>query len=283
LDDTNQTLFTFPGLENTALTGIVQPVLTYGNQGTYGGNYWTATSWICSYECEHSDTVLDVSVGDSMVGTVTASSCSGGDCNWTILTTDVTTGHTSTLGPIEDVSSYTYAVGGSMEVYAIQSCPHFPVNGVFLKGIKLYDQSNTQQTPSWADTVQSVLSPWCGFSVTSTSSTTSLNDDPGPSVYLSGPTTGTPNQLVTITSHPSLGITPYYYSWAIVNGTGSCGNTSTCSGHLSSTGGSTTTFELTLFDADSVETFAEQQVNVCANVPVISVSAGPQPNSPQKC
>jgi hypothetical protein len=288
LDDTNQTFFTFPGLETSAQTAIVQPVLTYGNQGTYGGNFWTATSWICSSVCEHSSTVLSVSTGDSLVGTVTASGCSGGNCDWTIVTKDVTTGGTSTL-TVEDVASYTYAVGGSMEVYAIQSCPHFPLSGVFLKGISLYDQSNHQATPSWTNNVQSGLSPWCGFSVSSTSTTTNLNDDPGPSVFLSGVTTGNPNQLVTITANPSLGITPYYYSWTVVNGSGSCGNASTCSAHLSSIAGSTTTFELTLYDADSVSAFSEHQVNVCANgaAAVIAAStngaAQPAGPPPPKC
>jgi hypothetical protein len=270
-----QVFYSFPALEPVSGASILQPVLTYGTSMGYGGNFWTATSWYCGSTCEHSSSVLSVSTGDSLVGSVTGSSCSNGSCTWTVVTVDVRTGGRSNL-VVTDTSGYRQAFGGAMEVYDLNSCPYYPASGVFLKGISLYDQSNHQATPVWSNNVTSGVSPTCGFSVSSTASTVSLNDDPGPNISMSGPNTGQAGARVTVTATASRGVTPYTYSWKIVNGSGSCGNSSSCSANLSTNGGSVTTFQAAVTDHDNVAAGAEWGVNVCSGAAV----SGPVP---RKC
>jgi hypothetical protein len=289
VNDSNQVLYTFPGIETSALTTIIQPVLQFGNNNQFGGQYWTAAPWYCSpTDCYHGDTVLTVSVGDHMAGLIQANSCAGGDCDWHILITDLTTGGSSALTQ-EDVSSYPYAVGGSIEVYHFNQCQLYPQGGVSFTSIALYDQSSHQASPVWAPQTTLGLSPTCDYLPSSQgASTTTLYVDGGPTVTTAGPTEGNPGQLVTVTATASSGDPPYSYTWTIVNGSGSCGNSSSCSAHLSSTGGSTTTFEVTVKDFQSVTAFAEHQVNVCANgASVVAVSgrgvAAPLGPPPPKC
>jgi hypothetical protein len=272
VSDSEQVFYSFPALEPLSGASILQPVLTYGTSMGYGGNFWTATSWYCKSLCEHSSTVLSVSPGDSLVGSVTASGCSDGMCTWTVVTVDVRTGGRSSL-LVQDSSAYLQAFGGAMEVYHLNSCPYYPAAGVFFTGISLYDQSNHQVTPLWNKNVTAGTSPACGLSVNETSSTVGLNDDPGPSIIMSGPNTGQPGARVTVTATVSSGATPYTYSWKIVDGSGSCGNSNSCSGNLSTNGGSITTFQVSVTDHDDVAAGAEWGVTVCSGAP----SDGPPP------
>jgi hypothetical protein len=286
VNDSDQTLYIFPGLEPTSGASILQPVLTYGIGGpigqTYGGNFWSATSWYCGAVCAHSSTVLTVSAGDSLVGSVVASDCANGDCEWTVTTTDATTGHTSTM-VVQDSAAYTEAFGGVMEAHHLLVCQDYPANGVVFKGISLFDQSNHQATPSWIQYVQAGLSPRCGLAVSSTPTAVTIADDGGPSVSVTGPETGSSGQRVTVTATASGGVPPYSYAWRIVGGSGSCGNTSTCSANLGA-GGGATNFFVTLTDADLATAAAEWTVNTCANGVVLSAASVGQPRaSARKC
>ena len=256
---TGQVLFSFPGLQTRYAAGatIQQPVLTYGNQGSYGGNYWSATSWSCGPTCTHSDTILRVSAGDSLTGSVTASSCASGTCTWTIVTVNVTTGHRSNL-VVDDTSGFYYAVGGSLEVYDLTSCPDYPAGGTLVMGISLYNQSNTKVTPSWTKNVQYMPSPTCGFSVDTTSTSVTLHDNVGPAVYVTGVNRALPDAYVTATAHASGGVTPYSYAWTI-NGSSACGNSSVCSGYIGANG-TITNFIVTVTNADLLTATGELSV-----------------------
>jgi len=273
--DTGQVLFAFPGLQSslTASGTILQPVLTYGPGAGYGGNFWTATSWSCGPMCQHSTTVLTVAPGDSMVGSVTASNCVRGQCTWTIVTKDLTTGGVSTYS-IDDTSGYQYAVGGAMEADVLTSCADFPADGVFFKGIRLLDQSGGIATPTWTSHIQPPFTPTCNWAVTSSTDSVSLFDNSGPSLRLSGPTTGKPFTLVTVTATASKGYPPYTYSWRITGGTGSCGNQSTCTVRLGA-GGTFTNFFGGVTDSRGLVALAEWTVNSCANALVVAASHGP--------
>ena len=41
----NQVLYIFNGIEQTNASDIIQPVLQYGTNNAFGGNYWTISSW----------------------------------------------------------------------------------------------------------------------------------------------------------------------------------------------------------------------------------------------
>jgi len=283
VNDTPQVFFAFPGIQSKFDTGatILQPVLTYGGGAGYGGNFWTATSWACGHVCMHGSTVLNVTPGDSMFGSVTASNCVNGSCTWTIVTRDGTRGIASSYS-IDDTSGYRYAVGGSMEAHGLTTCSEFPAAGVFFTGIVLKDQSGHGVSPAWTPNPATGFTPSCAFAVSSTATTASLADDNGPALILSGPTTGKPFSRVTVTAAATTGDPPYTYTWRIQGGTGSCGNQSTCTATLGA-GGTSTNFFAQVTDSKGLVAAAEWTVNSCANALVVAASHGPFASLAFKC
>lgn len=167
--NSNQSLFTFPGLMDVDY--ILQPVVQYGPNGHFGGDYWVAASWHCAQTartCSYSNPQIAVNVGDQIQGTIQASSClpSAGTCMWTVITKDVTTGD-STFLPIEDDADYYWAAGGAIEQDNLTSCNQFPVNGAKFTNVQLYDENGTYVTPVWHDSIftQNVVVS-CNFGVT---------------------------------------------------------------------------------------------------------------------
>lgn len=212
-----QTFYTFPGLQSSSY--IVQPVLQYGYNGDYGGEYWTLASWHCNSgsDCHHS-TPISASPGDSIVGSVHASGCANGICAWTISTIDVTKG-TRTDYTIDDTQSYGDAVGGAMEVYNLSSCDQFPAGGVLFTGISLFNSSGQQVTPSWFNLKQSAPNPNCDFAVSSTTSTVSVHSN-WFSVSISGPIHPPTPGSYTWTANPVGGFGSYTYEWMRDDGSG---------------------------------------------------------------
>jgi hypothetical protein len=252
----NEVYFGFPGIESSDY--ILQPVLTYGYASDYGGNYWTATGWRCNRgdDCHHGP-VISVSPGDSIVGTVSDSACANGRCSWNVVVTDVNEDTTVSYSA-EDTIAFTRAVGGALEVYNLPACHFFPADdGIFFTGIALYNQSHSQVTPTWADTVQSGVDPNCTFSVTSTAAVVNLHYNTLV-VSLTGPTADTAYKEVTVTASASGGVSPYDYTWTI-DGSSACNNSDTCSGELGDQG-SYTTFGVTVTDASGYNSYEEHTV-----------------------
>lgn len=213
----NEVFYTFPGLQSSSY--IIQPVLQYGYNGDYGGEYWTLASWHCNSgsDCHHS-TPISASPGDSIVGAVHASGCANGICAWTISTIDVTKGTRSDY-TIDDTQDYGDAVGGVVEVYNLSSCDQFPTGGVFFTGISLFNGNGQQVTPSWFNLKQSAPNPNCDFAVTSTASTVSAHSN-WFSVSISGPIYPPAAGSYTWTANPVGGFGNYTYKWMRDDGSG---------------------------------------------------------------
>ena len=156
--------YSFPGLENNYY--IIQPVLQYGYNGAFGGNYWTMASWQChsSFSTCYYSTPLSISARDSLYGSVVASNCAGGTCTWAMTTRDVTTSQ-QTVYTASDYDNYNWATKGAVEVYGLSTCSQYPQNGIFYSGVTVYDGNMNQVYPSWASYIQGGLSPSCSFSV----------------------------------------------------------------------------------------------------------------------
>jgi hypothetical protein len=155
--------FSFPGVQSASF--ILQPVLSYGYASTYGGQFWALASWRCNNgsDCTHS-TAIDASAGDYLLGIVQSASCSGGNCEWTVTTEDVTTATTTTL-TVSDTDAYSLAVGGAIETYGLTACNQYPANGAFYLS-SFQDQNGHAVSPSWSATYFS-SSPSCSFDATS--------------------------------------------------------------------------------------------------------------------
>lgn len=184
--------FAFPALEPEDRENVLQPVLTYGNQGNYGGAYWTATSYICgnsSYGCTHSP-VLSVQPGDSLHTTVRVDLGSHTYCIrtaycWAIETTNTRTGETTKLsvtfgGPL------TWADGGVVETYGFSSCSDYPATDMRFVNISLQSWFYTgvapaggmptasQQSPNWMLVLRGGVTPFCSFDVQTTPTSATL-------------------------------------------------------------------------------------------------------------
>jgi hypothetical protein len=200
--------YAFPGVLKTGETWILQPVLAYTTSG------WTIASWRCNdgTDCDHS-TPVSASAGHSLHGSIVATNCSAGTCDWTVTTQDVTasqqTGTTWT-----DDDAYIEPIGGAVEVHGpngggLPSCDKLPVTGVFFSSISVTTANGTM-TPSWSEPKQSGSSPGCMLAVSSTASTTNLYHNP--IVTLSGNLAG---EVPTITWSAVPGATSYtiYREW----------------------------------------------------------------------
>jgi hypothetical protein len=140
----SQVYYAFPGLQDD--TTIVQPVLAYHYDPDGTTPNWIVAAWDCGPSCYHSP-LLGVSVGDSIHGQITASSCSGGSCNWNIIVYDVTQGSTWTqLNLTGAADDFTNAVSGAIEAHGPTSCLQFPADPIKMTGITLTDQSGTGTT-----------------------------------------------------------------------------------------------------------------------------------------
>jgi len=170
----------FPGFEDIShVISIVQPVLQWGG-GCYikGGAYWLVASWNCCISgTTWYSTPLDVSVGDTILGTIT-SNCKAGKqyCpTWNIMSKDVTTGKETTLAKTgADEQVWNWAFGAVSEDYGVAKCSDFPHNSGLTFTVHLYDQNRKLITsPGWAGTMWSGGPPNCkyGWKITKTKET----------------------------------------------------------------------------------------------------------------
>lgn len=207
----DQVYYTFPGLMSSEY--ILQPVLQYGYNGAYGGNYWTLTAWRCNAgsDCTYSSP-LSASVGDTIHGVVSSENCGNGECDWTVLTHNLTA-DTATYRSWSDTVGFYMAVGGALEVNEISSCGQYPRSRVSYGSISMKNESGTSITPTWTNFVTGGLSPFCNFSVNSTSTTVQLDHFASLAASITGDDQVAPNEECGWQAQGGGGIPPYSYTW----------------------------------------------------------------------
>lgn len=211
--------YAFPGLTDSRY--VTQPVLQYGYNGLWGGDYYTLASWKWhdNSDCTPSSTHLNVTAGDVIQGSITSSGCvTGTSCNWTITATDSNTASSAILN-IAGSDSYTTAWGGVVEVDTLNNCDSYPPPSISFGSIKVYDNTHTQITPSWSTTFNSTGTPQCGYGVSTTSTTTVLSHlNPNLTILLAG------SGLITSSGTHSVGntsvinyslATAFTYTWLV--------------------------------------------------------------------
>ncbi len=251
-------LYLFPGFQPSDNSYIIQPVLQYGANGYWGGDYWVMASWICGSTCYHTDPV-EVALGDTLYGAVTSSGCSSGLCNFTVRTWDISAGDsTQALEEYNAPDSLTWALGGTLETYNLTSCSQYMGGGVKFFDIAVADNYGNVSSPSWGKILYSTT-PSCGFDVLHTATTVTVLDSLAPlpplTVGLYGPTSvGSEGGTWSVETGPS-GAPPYTYSWSgILSGTNS-----SVSGTPSSSG----TLYLDVYDSNGTHASASLYVTRC--------------------
>ncbi|HLB92878.1 MAG TPA: hypothetical protein VJK27_11085 [Terriglobales bacterium] len=178
--DEGQTLFFFPGFEDTSdIASIVQPVLQFGPSAAGGGDYWSISSWNCCVTGTVWYSVRKkVSTGDTILGTITpmCKPAVGSCAVWKIATKDLTTGKKSVLhqSPSQG-QTWNWAFGAVSEDYGVKQCGDFPADSSVVFTVQLYDQNLNQiSNPGWVGTPATEgTSPECnyGLNVTATEET----------------------------------------------------------------------------------------------------------------
>jgi hypothetical protein len=170
-----QVVFFFPGMEPRDGTIILQPVLQWGASAAGGSASWGIASWSCGPSCVHSK-LAAARAGDTIVGTITGSSCSStGACSWKIVTTDASSGKSTTLSTRGDKESYVWLFGGVLEAYGVSACKQYPASAKeTFSAVDFYDTKGDLLAPSYAADVLGT-SPSCSFHVAPSTSGAALN------------------------------------------------------------------------------------------------------------
>jgi hypothetical protein len=151
--------FIFPSLANQG-QDIIQPVLQWGNNGLYGGNYWTISTWHATETgYSHSPGLGGIHSGDEILG---------------IITMDTATAY---VAEIEDLNTTTYSSGawnigttlgsaqaGVLEIGSLSSCGQLPTDVVWFYNVQVSQGAPTYNTytyvaPNWVTQWDVVSNP----------------------------------------------------------------------------------------------------------------------------
>jgi len=170
----------FPGFEDSNnVISIVQPVLQWG-PGCYisGGANWLIASWNCCMSgTTWYSTPVDVSAGDTILGTISPTCKAGKNycATWNVMSEDKTTGKKTTLAKTPaDGQIWNWAFGAVSEDYGVVQCSDFPDNSKLTFTVKLYNQKGKVITnPNWKGTQWQSGPPTCnyGWKITKTKET----------------------------------------------------------------------------------------------------------------
>lgn len=141
---TGSLIYLFTGLEPSTFDEILQPVLQWGNNGAFGGNYWTIVAWYVYPNGYIHSTPLNVNVGDDISGYIYPTSTPS---QWIVEILDYTTGGATDI-VVTTPLTYTYSFV-ALEGYNVVTCSQLPGDTDFYN-LALYDaDSGSQITPSW--------------------------------------------------------------------------------------------------------------------------------------
>jgi hypothetical protein len=169
---TGQVLYYFPGLESSSVVTILQPVLAWNG---YNNNAWTMANWnCCKSGTVYTGKPINVRVDDQIHGAMNGAGCKKSTpCTaWSITSTDVTTGQSTTFQTSSYNQLFNWYFGGVMEVYGVGDCAQFPANGsITFTNVKVWDYAGHTLSPTYGGRVASGA-PSCGYDINATTSQT---------------------------------------------------------------------------------------------------------------
>jgi hypothetical protein len=202
---TGQVWYTFPGIQNSS--GILQPVLAYNWDGT---KHWQIGDWFCGASCPHT-TLYTVATGHSISGSITSSNCSGGNCDFQVTVTDVTTG--GTRQATWNTGDSGWLLTNALEAYDMNSCDDYPQSQVAYSSITASDRNGAFTASSWTRWPGSAYMSGCGTDFVSTASSVTFRN-----VYfslaISGPISVNTGESCYYSAIPNGGYAPpgnYYW------------------------------------------------------------------------
>ena len=179
ITDNGQLLYFFPGFEDIGdVISILQPVMQWGVGFAGGGPYWTAASWNCciSGNTWHSR-LIDLNVGDTIVGTISSTCGPGPSCpTWNVVTKNRTTGERTTLARSQvNGQVWDWVFGAVAEPYGVVACTDFPDNSGLTFTVHVYDENGDLTIPDWhGDRWIGNPNPQCDFGTAFTNTKASV-------------------------------------------------------------------------------------------------------------
>jgi hypothetical protein len=163
----SQLLYFFPSFQDlTESQEIIQPVLQFGPNGSWGGNYWTIACWYLSPTNTYTSPALTVYPGDSLYGTLGVYTPG----NWNAELDDGTLSHATAI-TTNVYEKFQTAESGVLEVWNVSDCSQFPPDGsIVFDDVEIsqagpsYNSVNWVQ-PTWRLQLTSGLTPQCGYNV----------------------------------------------------------------------------------------------------------------------
>jgi hypothetical protein len=120
-------IFLFNGIEPSGGAWIVQPVLQYGDNGAFGGNYWSLASWLVHSNTDYFvSSPIGVNPGDKIYGSLWETSISGGTVGYDVAATDQTLNQSTDLSLTATGYHWIWAYAGVLESYNVTACSEFP-------------------------------------------------------------------------------------------------------------------------------------------------------------
>ncbi len=123
-------IYLFNGIEPATENWILQPVLQYGANGAFGGNYYVIASWMIGpngYAFYSSPEV--VYPGNTILGYTEITGTSGSTLYWETKAYDQSTGRGSWITAHTSGLHWTWAFAAVLEAYNVTSCAEFPATG----------------------------------------------------------------------------------------------------------------------------------------------------------
>jgi hypothetical protein len=173
-------IFIFNGIEPSGGAWIMQPVLQYGDNGAFGGNYWVLASWLVHSNTDYFvSSPIGVNPGDTIAGAVWQTSISGGTLGYDIAGTDRTTNQSSILSLTATGYHWVWAYAGVLESYNVTSCSEFPGGSsghdAFVKTHVYHGYPYLDYlTPKFYSAEYNYGGPSCNFKVTVSGSSSTL-------------------------------------------------------------------------------------------------------------
>ena len=170
-----QLIYIFPGLQGGG--AILQTVIQYGNNGAWGGQYWTMNAWAggggeYGGNYYYGNTV-SVNTGDEIYNVEQGNpgNCNANGCLWQVYGKDMTNGQTTEYDTYINIS-WTQVLALTIEVYGVDTCADYPATydnsyNFFISGWN----GGPQWTPQWSSNI------WvntCGENITSNSGLVNL-------------------------------------------------------------------------------------------------------------
>jgi len=126
VNNDGQLVYYWNGLQDTGNLFVLQPVLQWGGDNGFGGEFWQIASWLVWSDGNYTRTnAVQVTAGDYLDYDIEVVSVSGDTVTFDIRATDVTTNQVRTLSVQESGSEVTgkmFVIPAALEFYTAPNC-----------------------------------------------------------------------------------------------------------------------------------------------------------------